>query len=69
MVYICWEHKFNMDGGSHSWHVHPSASVIWYFDICLGRHCECIHRIHRSNCMRLTSPGSPFPRRQCKHGE
>jgi len=68
MVHICWGYGFNVDGGSHSWYVHPSASMICSFDMRLGRHWECTHRIHRSHCMRLGSPESPFPRRQWKHG-
>jgi len=68
MVIFCWGHGLYVDGGSHSWHVYPSASVFWSFDICLGRHCECIRRRRRSHCMRLKSPEFTYPRSEFKHG-
>ena len=56
-------HGFHVNVGSHSWHAHPSISLICSFDMCVGRHCECIHRRHRSNCIKLRSPESSSPRR------
>ena len=57
-----------MDGGSHSWQVHPSIKMSWSIGVGWGRQWAWTHRRHRSHCNRLGSLESPSPRWHWKHG-
>ncbi len=57
-----------MDGGSHSWQVHPSTKMSLSIGVGWGRQWAWTHRKHRSHCNRLGSLECPSPRWHRKHG-
>ena len=57
-----------VDGGSHSWQVHPSIKTSWAIGVGWDRQWAWTHLRHRSHCNRLRALESPSPWWHWKHG-